>query len=114
MKKSQFATFTILFMTTVCSFGQVTNNNEQPEIIQSYSITSGQQQITLDKNYYLAQIEDLKTLIQAIDEKVQYVKNDPESNSIALSNGWYQNMEDRKKEAREMIESYEAKIKTLK
>lgn len=37
-------------------------------------------------------IEHLDALIQAIDGKVAFVKNDPEQNEKALASGWYDKM----------------------
>ena len=57
------------------------------------SIRAGESQVTHDSVYYLNEIAKINLQIQAIDQKINAISNDPSENSLASQSGWFDQME---------------------
>lgn len=101
-----------------CPFFFISENIKAQEatessVIQTISIKKGEQQKVHDKAYYESKIKEIDELLEAIEVKTEYVRSNETENKIALENGWYENMEQVKKEAREQRFEYESIIKKM-
>lgn len=89
------------------------SNSNSPSYPISYTVDASGNQETMDKAYYEKQLVGVNDLIEAIDYKVNFVKNNPEENAKALNSGWFEQMkrsrlnaEKRKLEIQEKIQSF--------
>jgi hypothetical protein len=101
-----------------CSFFLISENIKAQEviespIIQTISIKKGEQQKVHDKAYYELKIKEIDELLEAIEVKTDYVRSNESENKIALENGWYDNMQQVKEEARIQRLEYESIIKKM-
>jgi uncharacterized membrane protein len=65
-------------------------------IEKAYSIGSDGIQHLHDKAYFQEQLNSVDYMLQAIDDKINYVNSNPEEKTIATQNGWFQQMQDNK------------------
>lgn len=66
---------------------------------QTYTVDVSGEQVLMDKAYYQQQLVNVNYLIQSIDSKVEYIKSSPEEDAQAKASGWYQQMENNRKDA---------------
>jgi hypothetical protein len=115
MKRINLCILSITFLiTTEKAIAQQNTAAETTEIYQTISITQGQSQVVHDKAYYEQQVLDYNSLLKDIDQKVADVKQNPEEHALALKNGWYEYMENNKKDIIQTRDEIIVKINSYK
>lgn len=101
---------------------EITNSSEQIEktVIQAdvqiypvtYSVGRNKVQREHNKEYYEEQLQNLNNQIEAIEYKIEYIKSDQSMREKAEENGWFQQMEEAKQQAKLQILELQEKINT--
>lgn len=95
-------------------FSLYAQETREMPVIQTISIQKGQEQVTHDKAFFEAKIQEVDAILAGIDEKVRYVKSDEAEHKLALENGWYQQMEESIVHARRVRQEYVIKLASFK
>ena len=86
-------------------------------VSQSKSVTiskrAGQPQRVHNEAYYLEEIAKIDNNLAAIDQKIALVNADPNEKQLALTNGWFQDMENIKNDLKLKKTSLQEKLATL-
>lgn len=80
----------------------------------TYSVDQFGNEHVHDKAYYEARLAELNDFVQGVQTKIDYVKNNPEEDAIAKSNGWYLDMENVLNTSKEQKLEYLKKIESFK
>jgi hypothetical protein len=87
---------------------EVTKQESYPQTI---SVQLGSPQVVHDSAYYVLEIKRLEDQIKAIDQKVLVVQSDPNSDTEAKKNGWYDQMNATKQQLVIQCETYKTYLK---
>ncbi|MCO5260009.1 MAG: hypothetical protein M9916_07690 [Crocinitomicaceae bacterium] len=79
----------------------------------TYSVNASGEQVELNKAYYENQLKSVEYLINAIDQKVEYVNSDQNMREEAIENGWFEQMKSNKNEVEKKRDSIIEKIKSF-